>query len=178
MLTQYANLNRARLRDAQQIAFMTGYAAHLTMDEIWCVEMLFPHFVLTAQAPQDQKQLMVYFHLLVATLDQRDRALLPDVYFGALSGAHPQNWVPFIADGDLAAWRDVVAAQLAPRAASKTNEILGKVIGLGAHDLQAAINDAEHMRRVWEQVAPDRVRDIEERMYQAVRQTVIDYLRA
>src|SRR5262245_53645099 len=44
MLNKYPSLRSRMLTNQQHIAFITGYAAHLKMDEVWCTEMLFPVF--------------------------------------------------------------------------------------------------------------------------------------
>jgi len=174
MLHQYPGLHPERITDAQWRAFVVGYLAHLTMDEIWCIEMLFPHFVLSEM---ERKESMFHFHCLIGTLDRRDRAKLPDGDYPHLAGARPTNWLPFIADADLMSWRDSIASQLAPSGTSRTFDILGKVIGLSGEAMAAAVDDPERMARVWEQASPQQVQNIEGHMYDAVCQTVLDFYR-
>lgn len=153
-----------------QAVFVCGYAAHLSMDETWCVKMLFPHF----HGGNLEKQFL-YLHLLLGYLDQRDRSSLPSNQYPALRNALPSGWLPFIGDADLAAWRDIVANQIAPEGESRTLEILGSRINLKATQMADAIDDPATMQQVWQNTPLNIVSHIEEAMYQGVRETVTAY---
>jgi hypothetical protein len=172
MLQAFPVLRRPFVSDPAQAAFIAGYAGHLAMDEIWCVEMLFPHFHSGWGTGYQRHELL---HMLLAHLDDRDRAVLPASYYEALCGATPTGWLPFIEDSALIEWRDMVGAQLAPNAPSRTFEILGKRINMDEEQVRAYLNNEDAMRPLWENVPPEAVAAVEKRMYRHVRQTVIGY---
>jgi hypothetical protein len=171
MLRRYGGLRREAITDETRAAFVAGYTAHLAMDETWCVRLLFPYFML--EALPDRMRL---FHMLIGYLDRRDRAQIPAGYYPLLRDAAPQGWLPFIDDAALIAWRDKVAVQLAPGGESQTMAILGKVIGMKAGELGAAIDSETQMRALWEHISPQKVAHIETIMYSVVRETLTAYL--
>lgn len=171
MLNDFPSLrHRATHGNLSQAVFVCGYAAHLSMDETWCVEMLFPHF----HGGNPQKQ-FVYLHLLLGYLDQRDRASLGPDHYSALCAAQPDRWLPFMTDADLTQWRDIVANQLAPEGQSRTLEILGPRINLTSNQMSNAIDDPATMQEVWHNTPLATIHHIESAMYRGVRETVIAY---
>lgn len=171
MLKRYGNLRRESITDETRAAFVAGYAAHLAMDETWCVRLLFPYFML--ETLPDRMRL---FHMLIGYLDRRDRAQIPADYYPLLRDAAPYEWLPFVEDAALIAWRNRVAAQLAPGGESQTMAILSKMIGLKAEELAAAIDSKRQMRTVWEHISPENVARIEAIMYRVVRETLTAYV--
>ncbi len=175
MFARYPSLKREALHDPQQRAFVAGYVGHLTMDQVWCETMLFPHFVNAIPTIwRNQSESMWAFHLLLTHLDEQDRVALTERTQEALSNAAPHGWLPFMSDVDLTVWRDTIAAQLLPGAHSRTTEVLGKAAGVGAEVLARAV--AEDMGLVWKGVSKERVAAVEEAMDQAVRAAVVAYL--
>lgn len=172
MLREFPTLRCPAVPNPAQAAFVAGYAGHLAMDEIWCVEMLFPHFHSGWGTARQRHELL---HMLLAYMDDRDRAILPDHYHEAICNTTPADWLPFIEDKDLIEWRNIVGVQLAPNAPSLSFEILGKRIGLSSSEIRAFLDDAEAMRPLWTNVTPERVAAVEAAMYRHVCQTVIGY---
>src|SRR5258708_27250290 len=70
MMTRHPELTRAALTEDAQRAFIAGYVAHLTMDQIWCTELLFPVFIEGKWGERAAKNLAL--HLLLSHTDQRD----------------------------------------------------------------------------------------------------------
>jgi hypothetical protein len=171
MLRRYSSLRREAITDDIRAAFVAGYAAHLAMDETWCVRLLFPYFMLEALPDR-----MWLFHKLVGYLDRRDRAQIPADYYLLLKNTAPQGWLPFIDDAALIAWQSKVAEQLAPGGESQTMAILGRALGIKAADLAAAIDDEAQMQTVWSHISPETVAHIEAGMYSRVRETLTAYL--
>lgn len=178
MLNRYPELRRAALQDTAKAVFIAGYVGHLAMDEIWCTQLLFPCFV-EANGWQPQEERNLALHLLLGYLDERDRTQIPEIDYPALTSASPDHWLPFIGDEALAGWRDLIASQLAPGAASQTLEILGKRVAVPAARLAQYVGSPTEMHaRLWAHVPPEQIPIIEEAMYRATLRTVIDYLRA
>lgn len=171
MLRRYSGLRREAITDKTRAAFVAGYAAHLAMDETWCVRLLFPYFMLEALPNR-----MRLFHMLIGYLDRRDRAQIPASYYPLLRDVAPQGWLPFIDDAALIAWQGKVAAQLAPGGESQTMAILSKVINLRAEELAAAIDSETRMHAVWTHISPENIAHIETIMYSVVRETLTAYV--
>jgi hypothetical protein len=172
MLREFPALAYDQVDAPARAAFIAGYAAHLAMDETWCTDMLFPRFLIDWATERERWLLL---HMLLAILDERDRQALPAAQHVALCAALPTDWLPFVADADLIVWRDVVAAQLAPGAASRTLEILGGRVGLGVDEMNAYLADLARMSVLWAHLPLADVGAIEARMYANVLQTVSAY---
>lgn len=179
MLHRHPGLRRSAVvneNDKARLAFVAGYAGHLAMDEIWCVDMLFPYFV-HQNGWTNSASAMLALHVLLSYLDERDLKQLPDGEHEHLVSAEPRDWLPFMPDDALRGWRDIVAAQLPPAGASRTLEILGKRIGMTVEDMTEFLASKTQMGEiVWANVPAERVAATEEAMYVAVRRTVIAYL--
>jgi hypothetical protein len=179
MLHRHPSLRRTTLSDENEVAklaFVAGYAGHLAMDEIWCVDMLFPYFI-HLNAWTSQASAMLALHILLSYLDERDLNQLPTGEYAHLISAEPCRWLPFMPDDALRGWRDIVAAQLPPAGASRTLEILGKRIGMSVEEMTEFLATQDRMDEIiWANIPAERVAATEEAMYVAVRRTVIAYL--
>jgi hypothetical protein len=175
MLAQYAQLTRGAVADDTQAAFVAGYASHLVMDAVWCTDLLFPVFFEGDWGTRAEKFLAL--HAVLATLDRRDRSLLPVEYYAQLSQAAPHGWLPFMDDAALSVWRDTIADQLAPGARSLTLDVLAHRMSMPVDEFTAFVNDEADMnRRVWANVPRDRLVAVEGTMYDHSRDAVIAYL--
>jgi hypothetical protein len=179
MLTRHPGLRHSAPNDekeAARVAFVAGYAGHLAMDEIWCVDMLFPHFI-HGHEWNGHSDAMLTLHVLLSHLDERDLQQLPAGEHYYLMSAEPCRWLPFMPDEALRGWRDIIAAQLPPAGASRTLEILGKRVGLSVEEMAGYVTSKARMDEiVWSTIPAERLAAAEEAMYVAVRRTVIAYL--
>lgn len=174
MLGAHPELRHPTLaRDPVHAAFVAGYAAHLTMDEIWCVKVLFPHFIIPG-GPGDER--LTLFHVFLGTLDARDRRRLPAEQYDALRHTAPHHWTPFMADADLLAWREVVAPQLAPGGQSLTVSILAKVLHVTPPHMAELMADTALHEELAEILPGPTLRHLEETMYVGVRDIVARYV--
>lgn len=174
MLSRFPELARTSIQSEAQEAFVAGYSAHLAMDEIWCVEMLFPHFM---RPWDDEFTSFRMLHMLLGYLDGRDYQSLPmAAQYPALSAAAPDQWLPFIPDSALIEWRNVVAEQMVPVGNSQTLEILGQRIRMSAEDMRSFITAPEKMEQLlWQNVPLSVVETVEASMYARARATLIAY---
>lgn len=172
MLTRYPSLCRNAIQDSAQAAFLAGYVGHLTMDVVWCTDLLFPHFFSEWATIRTRMKL---FTMLLATLDQRDRETLSDRDHRDLMSAIPDHWLPFMGDSDLAVWRDTVAVQLAPGGESQSLRILSKAIKLELEELTASLESEAQMAALQERISAEQVAEIENKMYSAVRDALEKY---
>ena len=175
MLDRFPALNSAQLSAANYRAFVAGYGAHLAMDEVWCVDLLYPYFM---RRWDDEFTSFQMLHMLLGTLDGRDYDSLPrSAYHAAIMTAEPDHWLPFIPDSALIEWRDLIAAQIAPGASSSTVEILSQRINMSADDMYRFINSPEQMERaLWHNVSHSVIATIEQAMYDRARDVLLAYL--
>ncbi|MCA9911386.1 MAG: zinc dependent phospholipase C family protein, partial [Anaerolineae bacterium] len=121
MLATHPDLHNAT--SAAQQAFLAGYTAHLSMDEIWSLEMVRPYFAESTWGNRRLRFLML--HIILIYMDERDYRLLEDWQRGALCGAAPEGWTPFLSDTALVDWRNFIGVQLRPGGDSQTLQVLG-----------------------------------------------------
>lgn len=124
MFQRHPELARPRGLEPARAAFLTGYLCHLALDQLWIDDIFEPIFGERADWGAFPERL--YLHNVLRTyLDQSDLPRLDGVG-DSLCDAAPANWLPFVADNDLCRWRDLLAEQLVPGAATRTMEIFAR----------------------------------------------------
>jgi hypothetical protein len=172
MLEKHPSLRFGRVTDAAQAAFIAGYVAHLVVDEVWCEKALYPLF--STWGTQSVRFLML--HMLLGYLDERDYNTLPTTDYAPMHEATPSGWLPFMPDADLIVWRDLIANQLPSVGRNLTYEILSKRVDLTAEQMGNFIHNSEEMQmQLWNNVAPEKIAEIEQEMYARSRQIIVDY---
>lgn len=160
---------------AGQRAFVAGYVGHLALDELWTERVTRPYFIEPAWGSSAERLLMI--NVLLAGMDERDRHLLRPELMAALPGAVPANWLPFLPDSALIAWRDQIAVQLEPGAPSQTLPIVSSRTGVPVEELRSLIHSEEAQNtRLWAHVPHAVVIETEARMQDTVREQVASYL--
>lgn len=160
-----------RPQDAAHAAFVAGYVAHLSMDEIWSRRMVGPHFVARDWAERSQRWVML--HVILIYMDERDLGALAGWQGRTLADAQPHLWTSFLTDESLAHWRDMIADQLNPGGQSQTLNIFGERAKRTPDQLRALLdNPAEMQASLWQHISPDLLKAVEAEMYaHAVTQT-------
>jgi hypothetical protein len=172
MMECFPQLWQADSAEAQ--AFLAGYVAHLSVDEIWSLHMLGPHFAERKWAPDRQRFLML--HVLLIVMDERDWALIEPRQAATLSQAAPQAWVPFMSDTLLSEWRDFISGQLPPTGASQTLSVFGQRISYTAAELRTLLDDADLLERdLWAHISREILQGVEAQMYAHARQELVTY---
>lgn len=172
MLADHPSLRHAH--DAAQRAFLAGYVAHLTVDEVWTQDMLRTQFLDRAWGPDDRFRFFM-LHILLIRMDERDYAALENWQADTLLAAQPNNWLPFMTRDDLKAWRDFIAIQLTR--GSETLAVLGARIKKSPEELRAVLDSPARLQAdLWEYVAPETVTQVESKMYAAARAEMLIYL--
>ena len=172
MLAQHPRL-RAAASPAQR-AFLAGYVAHLAVDEYWSMEMLRPHFVERQWGTRDLRFFML--HIILIHMDERDYAGLAGWQQRTLAAAEPDNWLPFMDDGTLCGWRDLIARQLGGE--SETLEIFGGRIHKTPAEFRAVLDSAEAMQiNLWEHIPQAELARVEGLMYEFAREQMAAYCR-
>jgi hypothetical protein len=147
-----------------QRVFVAGYVAHLTIDEVWSLEMLGPHFVNRDWGSNAFRFLML--HMLLITMDERDYRALQSWEYPELIRAVPDHWLPFMTDSILSEWRDFISEQISPDGHSFTLEVLGKRINKTPAELRATLDSPQIQSDLWGNITPDLLATVEASMYQ------------
>jgi hypothetical protein len=154
-------------------AFLAGYVAHLSMDEIWLVDMLRPHFVEREWATQQSRFFML--HIVLVYMDERDYGTLDSQRRALLQAAQPDSWLPFMSDEVLKRWGNFIAEQLPP-GESQTLEVFGASIHKSVDDFRAVLDSPEHMQAdLWDNITPATLAGVEARMYNFAREQMLTF---
>ncbi|MBC7810608.1 MAG: hypothetical protein H7175_05645 [Burkholderiales bacterium] len=160
---------------SEQRAFIAGYVAHLSMDEVWTLDMLSPQFGRGEWGSSSHFR-FVMLHVLLIHIDERDLSGIERWQTETLREAAPDVWLPFMTDATLCQWRDFIAAQLEP-GASQTLAVLGGRVGMIPEELRAILDSPERMRDdLWANIAPETLTQVEQEMYIHARDQLAIYL--
>jgi hypothetical protein len=130
-----------------QAAFLSGYICHLALDQLWIGQIFEPVFGIGAHWADFRDRL--YLHNILRThLDQVDLPQLQGGVGASLAAASPTHWLPFILDGALVGWRDLLAEQLLPGAAIQTVEIFARRMNRDPKELAALLDSPEELDRL------------------------------
>ena len=173
MLMRYPSLREAHVDDWR--AFLAGYVMHLSMDEIWSLEMTGPEFAGREWAPQRQRFLML--HILLITLDERDLARLDERLNECLRDVPVYHWLPFLSDDVIHDWENLIYRQIAPGGESETLAVYGLRVGKTSEELRAILDSPEQMERdLWANVTHEKTAEVEAHMLDHARAQMIAYL--
>lgn len=173
MLTQYPVL--AAATDPDWRAFLAGYVAHLSMDEIWSLQMVGPEFADRDWAPRPQR--FIALHLLLIALDERDLKRLDPALNCLMSETKPNHWLPFLDDHYLREWDNLIYRQIMPGGESETLSVYGLRLQKTPEELRALLDSPERMRDdLWANVTPETTARVEAEMNDHARTQMIAYL--
>ncbi len=173
MLTEWSALRQPR--DAAHQAFVAGYVAHLAVDEYWSLNMVKPNFADRHWADRRRRFLML--HVILIVMDERDYTRLNPWQADALQHATPRQWLAFITDDDLCAWRDLIHRQITPDGQSETYDIFGERTGLGADALRSLMDTDDKLHtNLWQHIPQPVLAEVEAGMYVFARSQMSRYL--
>lgn len=174
MLTRFPELKNKSISDPQQMAFVAGYLAHLAVDEVWAVEVVY-RFI--AGNWLERRRRHFAFTTLLALMDGRDYSQISHDYHHTLSTTTPQDWLPFLPDYAIIAWRDRIAAQIKPGGQPETLHILGRTVYSGYEDLLDMINQPERLEsELWRYFPQSLAAEKEQLAYDHMRTVIENYL--
>lgn len=161
---------------AAQAAFLSGYLAHLEFDQQW-VRTIFEPVFGQAQTWGTFPERLYLHNALRSYWDYADLAALPDETASALSAARPAAWLPFVADGDLVRWRDVIADQLhTGTGAEGTLRVFAERMRVDAAGFGALVHSPVAMaERVFSHIAWEEVEHYRAHALAASINVLIDY---
>lgn len=170
------NPDLLRPADAAHRAFIAAYVAHLSVDEVWSLRVVRPHFAGRHWASREERFFML--HIILTHQDERDLTRLQHWVADNLRVAHPQGWLAFISDDDLVRWRDLIHAQISPGGESQTLQIFSKRIGSSVAEMRDLLDSPQAMRqRLWQYIPHDFLAKVEAEYYRYARDQLIAYLR-
>ena len=175
LLNEHQALTAAR--GPAHLAFLAGYVAHLAADEAWTLKMVRPHFAGRQWPGVERHDKFFALHLILTVMDERDQAELEDWQAESLDSCQPDEWLPFMSDETLRAWRRLIAEQLMPDGESRTLEIFGGRLGLPPAFIRATLDDpADMRRRLWRHIPKALLETVERQMYVFARDQLGWYL--
>lgn len=135
-------LTRSDALSQAQMAFVTGYLAHLELDELWLDEV----FQVFVQGDWASPRRRLFLHNVLRTwLDDQAQENLGRQVAQALQSVQPSGWLPFVRDADLREWRDWLVRQLAPGRRMETAEVFAERMGMAASDINAVARSPDGM---------------------------------
>jgi len=170
--------NPALLRpnDAAHQAFVAGYVAHLSVDEIWSLQMVGPHFAGRDWADRAERFYML--HIILIYMDERDLPKIADWQAEALCRAEPDDWLDFMSDNDLRHWQTLIYDQIKPGGRSATLDIFGGRINVEPAEMRKLVDsEAEMQQRLWDHVPKPLMHEVEAACYAHAREQVLRYMR-
>jgi hypothetical protein len=144
MLETYPQLQPRRQIDETQAAFIAGYLCHLLADWHWIREIFVPAFGKNAEWGVFPQRLYLH-NVLRAYLDRQMLPGLPNGVYDKFAEVVPEQWLPFVQDQFLFAWRDYLAEQLQPGAKVHTVEVLAKRQDISPEEYTALLGSEERM---------------------------------
>ena len=173
LFERYPTLWNAAAADHR--AFLAGYTFHLTMDEVWTMDMLSVYFANGQWGDRQQRFLML--HVMLIGMDERDLGLLDERSWSAMHEATPGDWLPFLPPLVLREWGDLMYEQVKPNGYSKTFDIIAPRVSLTADELRALMLDHERAEReLWVHIPHSTLEQIEARMVESAREQMLAYL--
>lgn len=140
----YPALARAASLTSDRAAFVAGYIAHLVADEAWWRQVFNPIFGVDAEWGEWRERIFLH-NVLRTHLDRVDQARLNGSIVAALARAKPHQWLPFVADRVLVAWRDLIVAQLQPGEYVRTAEVFAERMHVSPERVEEALASPDQM---------------------------------
>jgi hypothetical protein len=175
MLAAHPSLAHPSALPAAQAAFLTGYIAHLLLDELWVREIFEPVFGPNQTWGEWRKRLLLH-NVLRAWLDRRDQPRLRSDISDLLRQTQPTGWLPFASDADLCRWRDLVADQFKPGAAIRTVEIFANRARIPNAEFLALLEPDIMEERVLNRISLTELRQFYTRAVARTHDLIIRYL--
>jgi hypothetical protein len=146
IFTDFPVLDQVEMLSGAQIAFLAGYLCHLQADWYWADGIFTPVFGPRA-AWADFRQRLYLHNVLRAYLDRQALNSLNGSTRTDLASTAPKDWLPFVKDQHLYAWRDWLTAQLNPGAEAETVEVFAARQGISSADYYLLLDSEADMDR-------------------------------
>lgn len=173
MLERWPALRDTSTLQRPHAAFVAGYITHLVMDQVWVEQVVMPALFINGQAWGTDHPGWRLYGILMTYLEYRASDRIPAGTLSTLAKAEPHNWLPFVSDYYLAAWRDRVVHVARAGGARRLSALFAGSSGMTADELEAIVLSDERMQaEAFSIVARERLvafeREAEERSVGAV----------
>jgi hypothetical protein len=176
MFATYPALARASGLEPAQAIFVAGYLSHLFLDELWIRQVFMPYFGPDARWGTFSERLLIH-NVLRTWLDRQDLSRLVGDENKILRQAHPDHWLPFLADSALVAWRDEIANQLSPGASVHTAEVFAARARISPVEFNRLLTlPGEVERRVFAHIPQERIWGVADKALASSRELIAAYL--
>ncbi len=146
IFNQFPHLSEGASLPPPQTIFIAGYICHLQADWIWIFKVFHPYFGPEVKKGGFHHRLRLH-NVLRAYLDEQILDDLPKETGKCLGNTEPANWLPFISDEHLSAWRDLVARQLQPGAKSQTVDMFASRGGISSDEFSKILHSDERLEK-------------------------------
>jgi hypothetical protein len=144
MFATHPELAQAGSLSPARAAFIAGYIAHLDLDELWLDRVFLPYFA-SGWASWPERS---FLHNVLRTwLDYQNRPYVDDTVATSLRQAEPQDWLPFVSDTALRAWRDWLVVQLAPGERLQTAQVFAERMGVPVSEVETVVHSPRQMEK-------------------------------
>ena len=174
LFAAHPSLARAESLPPAQAAFVAGYIAHLLLDELW-LDDIFQRYFLLDWAPLRER--LFLHNVLRIWMDRRDRRRLDSDVAMALREAEPRDWLPFVSDEHLLAWRDWLVEQLGPGQSMQTAAVFARRMGVSAAELEKVSRSPQQMEeRIFRHVSRAALQSFHDTGYERSTTLIVQYL--
>lgn len=144
LFDRHPELARADALSPSRASFVAGYVAHLLLDELW-LDDVFQRYFLQDWGPLGER---LFLHNVLRTwVDRRDQVRLNGTLAQTLQQAEPDDWLPFVDDRHLRAWRDWLIEQLTSDRGMETAKVFADRMGVPAAEVEAVVQSPGQMGR-------------------------------
>lgn len=146
LLEAYPHLQFPSRLDLDLAAFMSGYLAHLWLDQCWIANIFEQVYGPDVQRDTFRQRLLDH-NLLRAHLDAEHRLGLPEDVGAALRQAEPAGWLDLTEDNTLRRWRDHLSLQLQPGTRPLTTTVFARRHGIHTEDFESRLASQSELQR-------------------------------
>lgn len=112
MVATWAELADPHRLGSERAAFVAGYMTHLMMDIVWVEHIVMKGIYIPGEQWSTRHPNWRLYSLLMTYLEYRAAERVPAGCEAWLKSPAPDQWLPFVADKDLLAWRDHVVERI------------------------------------------------------------------
>jgi hypothetical protein len=177
MLAAWPELADPACLDRARAAFVAGYITHLLMDLVWVEQVVMHGLFMPGLAWGPDHPNWWQYCLLMTYLEYQAAGRLPAQVGHLLAQAVPCNWLPFIGDQHLVAWRDHVAGRIMDGSTLAISRMFARSNNMTPEELEAIVLSEDRMADEAFSLVPRRqVQAFEAETALRSAQAVADYL--
>ncbi len=177
MLARWPLLRDARLLGKARSAFIAGYMTHLIMDHAWVEMIVMPDLFINGILWGEEHPNWLLYSILMTYLEYRAAERLPNNAITLLRFAQANEWLQFVEDKCLMAWRDHVVEVIQYGGARVISRLFAQSNNLTSEELEAIVLSEERMAaEVYSFVPREHLLEFETEAARRSQKIVISYL--